>query len=253
MIVHEKGCDLLPVVALRHPYSGNGGKSRLLGKRETGLNLQLLAMALSPGEPGSLPGESIAEGGSPASKAAQARLQLCRAMSSHCPCPWWWACPSPTSSFTKSSSPRSCSPWQSWAQLARWRSHELSRPCGQRGGRRSWHPLLPQTPPVLPVPPCLPSTTHQLHQHGQAFPQAEEAVDRCCVMVPAKPKGQVWPSLQQSSTPARGGGEPGRGILPPLHPAQRGCEYPRAAFRPVDRVMGRQGLRPAGQAALKLE
>lgn len=48
VVVHEKGYDVLPVVALRHPDGGDGGKSHLLGKRETGLNLQVLAVALSP-------------------------------------------------------------------------------------------------------------------------------------------------------------------------------------------------------------
>lgn len=126
------------------------------------------------------------------------------------PAPRWWARPAPTSSFTKSSSPRSHSPWHSLAQLARWRSQEVSRPCGQRRGRRSWDPLLPQTPPALLVPPCLHSTAHQLRQHGQAFPQAEEAVDWCRMVVPAKPKrhpgglgrphGRAVPSSQWGGT-----------------------------------------------------
>lgn len=40
--VHEKGHDIFPGVALGHPDGGDGGKSCLLGKRETGLNMQLL-------------------------------------------------------------------------------------------------------------------------------------------------------------------------------------------------------------------
>lgn len=48
----------------------------------------------------------------------------------------------------------------------------------------SRHPLLHQAAPAL-----LPGVAHQLRQHGQAFPQTEEAVDRRCVVVPAKLKG----------------------------------------------------------------
>lgn len=38
MVVHQKGRDVLPVVALRHPDSGDGGKSGLLRKIKTGFN-----------------------------------------------------------------------------------------------------------------------------------------------------------------------------------------------------------------------
>lgn len=63
VVVHEKGCDLLPVVARRDPDGGDGGKPRLLGTGETGLHLQLLAAAPSPAEPRSLPRECITAGG----------------------------------------------------------------------------------------------------------------------------------------------------------------------------------------------
>lgn len=100
----------------------------------------------------------------------------------------------------------------------------------------SRHPLLHQGTPAP-----LPGVAHQLRQHGQAFPQAEEAVDRCCVVVPAKLKGH----------PGGFGSACGRAVLhltaegnqgvvfPPLHPAQRGCKSPRAVLQlgdPEDRA-----------------
>lgn len=74
VVVHQKGCDVLPVVALRHLDSGDGGKPCLLRSRETGFS------PMAPGDPSTQPGQSITEGGvsSLASKAAQAYLQLPR-------------------------------------------------------------------------------------------------------------------------------------------------------------------------------
>lgn len=215
VVVHQKGRDVLPVVALRHPDSGDGGKSGLLRKRGTGFS------PTAPGDPSTLPGESITEGGdfSLASKSARAPLQPHRAVSSRCPYSlWWrwWPCPAPTSSSTKSSSPMSSSPWHSWVQLARCRSHELSRPCGQRAERRSllltgisWHPRSLQAPRALLVLPCLSGAAHQFRQHGQAFPQAEEAVDGRRVVVPAKLKGQPqgFSSAAAQQPLARGRGD----------------------------------------------
>lgn len=82
VVFHQKSRDVLPVVALGHPDSGDGGKSGLLRSTETGVS------PTAPGDPSTLPGESITEGGdsSPPSKAAQAHLQLHRAVSSRCPC-----------------------------------------------------------------------------------------------------------------------------------------------------------------------
>lgn len=205
VVLHQEGRDVLPVVALRHLDSGDGGKSGLLRNREAGFS------PTAPGDPGTLPGQSITEGGdfSLASKAAQAHLQLRRAVSSCCPYSVVVVGLSCTHLLLhKELKPHGQQPLAQpgavgpvslprvlqtlWAE---------SREKVSAAARISWHPRSLQAPRALLVFPCQSAATHPFCQHGQAFPQAEEAVDGRCVVVPAKLKGtdrgSAW--LQHSS------------------------------------------------------
>lgn len=56
VFIHQEGCDVLPVVAFRHPDGGDGGQPRCLGRKGTGLELQIPFASLSQG-PSPAPGK----------------------------------------------------------------------------------------------------------------------------------------------------------------------------------------------------
>lgn len=251
VLVHQESRDVLPAVALGHPDGGDGGQSGLLRNRETG------SSPAAPADPGTAPGESTTEQGdfSLASKAAQAHLQLLRAVSSRCP----HSLVVMVVMMVVVSLP--CTHLLLHKEL----QPHVEQPLAQQGAvgpvslpgalqtlkaertgevsaadSTSCHPGLLRAPRALLGLPCPPGATHQFCQQGQALPQAEEAVDGRCVVVPARGTRRGSAGLEHRSAVLMGTLR--HSILPPHHPAQG-----RASSS--SRGGGEAGLSPEAQAA----
>lgn len=228
VLLHQKGRDLLPGVALGHPDGGDGGQPHCLVERATGLN---------PGEPR----EGRAQQGDRGLLSSIQPPQGCSQLPSAAQ-PGEMGSPHPPPPSRRARAPAPAAPGTGGCS---WPGASPTSSPGPGGTEESvgprcrylWLPPDPATGQVSPGAPC--HAAHHLRQHGQALPQAEEAVDGCCVVVPAKPN-----STRVGSAPAgrlvqtpwgwrltlRGGwamGRGGRALLPP----PRGPTQGSRAFR----------------------